>query len=176
MILFLVLAVLLVASVAYIIIFNFIESNKLTSPDGNYKVAYNKFTNTTKFTHEKSGAKTYVSHSDGNPTRPILYSWSPDSRYLALTYTDVKGYTRTEMTDFINNSGFAIPRKSEIQIAYGEMQTNNENANIYVSEWLDNNHALIKFSWESEASGKIISGWFTYKFSPRSIIDLHVNQ
>ncbi|MDD4495027.1 MAG: hypothetical protein PHV32_11925 [Eubacteriales bacterium] len=172
--LLLILVVLFITLVTYIVISNLLESNKIISPDGNYKTTYNRFTNIVKVENIESGIKYYELIDYCSPAKSPLFSWSPDSRYLAMTYTDSRGYALTQMTSFLNSSGFSTPQKREIQNACGGTET--ENANIYVSEWLDNNHALIKFSWTSENSEKITSGWFTYQISPHSIIDLHVTE
>lgn len=165
----------IVGAVYYI---NATNSSKTISPNGEYTVSYNKFAKIITTLHLQSKVSSYLTASGWNPAKNPDFFWSPDSRYLAIVYSDVQGYKWTEVIDFVNNSGLTIPMKSEIQDLREETRTsdpyNNSNAEVYITEWLDNTHALVKFSWPSDTSVKIISGWYTCVVPSHSVIDLHI--
>jgi|GEM_PF-5183525 hypothetical protein len=161
--------------------FTFFKTDISTSPNHRYTVYYNKFTKTVVTTGDARG---YFSPSGLKPAKAPEFHWSSDSRFLSENYYDVRGYSWCQFTDFKYNRGITVPTKSEIENICKETLTkdkdNNLNANIYVEEWLDNNHALVHFSWPSDIPGKTISGWFTCEitddYQVRIAQDIHVSK
>jgi hypothetical protein len=108
-----------------------------------------------------------------------VFLWSPDSKFLAVTYTGTNGQRWTQIEILENSMGMAVPAKSKIQDLYNETKTTDisyDNATITVTEWLDKSHALVKFSWPSDTQGKTISGWLTCEFPSGTIKDFHMTQ
>ena len=163
-------AVSIMMIVSIVLLYNgLFKSNKTLSHDGQYSASYNILTKTITTKNLISGETSHLVCGD-NPA----FLWSPDSKRLAVTTDNEYGTRWSHVIYFEQHQGIVLPDESEIRTFNNEIEKPNENnhdVTIIVTEWLDDTHVLMKYSWLSDTSGETISGWFTYDLSGRIIED-----
>lgn len=136
------------------------------SPDKQYKAFYNLFTKTITIQTHKDNLKGYLLC----PQKPGLL-WSPNSKFLAINYYGDFG-CRPEILNIEHSSCSSIPSKETIQEKCPEAVTKKQSDQgvcIEITEWLDNDNFVAKFTWPADELGYHISGWFVCGLLPRTI-------
>jgi len=147
-----------------------ITANKTTSPDGERWASYNRITNTTTV-ENNSGDVNLRWHIGGleNPS----FLWSPNSRFLATTFTAADGNRRAEIMDTEQNNSTIVPTELDIQTIEDLPHTIAQIDGIY---WHDNDNVSVWFTYPSDEHGQTISGSFLFEFSSYTIWHLTYNR
>ena len=142
------------------------------SPDQKHLTSYNLFNRVVTTKHTQTDTQTLELLSNCAPWQSPRFSWSPNSRYLAISYTDADHCRRIHMADFVDHKSFSV-RENDLLSACGRATPIEGCISLHFVEWLDNCHALIKFSWNNDKSSNTVSGWFTWQVATGQILELH---
>jgi hypothetical protein len=153
-----------------------IVSDKSLSPTKEYQVSYNRLSHTITRVQFSTGAKWY----EAECYSPEFF-WSPDGKYLAANISYPNGNRRLKIWDLEHSVSYTAPTKADIQAAFAETQTQNQddNAHIEIRDWLhtsfgDSRLVVVDFSWPADEQGKSIVGSCVYDFISRTFSDLTI--
>ena len=148
------------------------HSCQTASPDKKHQTSYNLFNRVVTTKHTQTGTQTLELLSSCAPWQSPHFSWSPNSRYLAISYPDTDHCRRIHMADFVDRKLFSVS-EDDLLSACGRAMPTEGRISLHFVEWLDHCHALIKFSWNNDKSSDAVSGWFTWQVETGQILELH---
>jgi len=139
------------------------------SPDGLYKITYNRSEKRVTLLKIETDVKAYTVLSDTISSDPV-FIWSPNSRYYVQTCKIQDGGVSNLLIDVKNGLGMAYGTDD----VKGELEKISDTADIdidrYVTpvKFLDNQNLLMEFD------NTHVSGWYIYDLTNRTAREVHV--